>query len=276
MSAFFQILLETLPVYLMLGVGVGICSGMLGLGGGVIIVPTLALVFPLFDISPEILMQLVLGTSLAIIAPTSLASAIAHHRRRAVLWPVVKRLVPSIIVGTLIGAYIADFLPSAWLEKIFGIFIAVVMGRSLFARFSAKQSAEQDAGRLPGPFGMNLMGLVIGSLSSVLGIGGGSITIPFLTACRVDMRNTIACSATCGLFIAISASIGFLITGWGHPSLPDWSTGFIYWPAVLGITLSSIVVAPIGARLAHTLPTGILKLIIASGLIVMGLRMIFS
>lgn len=275
MPTFIQILLETLPVYLLLGVGVGICSGMLGLGGGVIIVPTLALVFPIFGIAEEIQMQLILGTSLAIIAPTSFAAMIAHNRKKAVLWPIVQQLAPMIIVGTFIGAYVAEYLPSELLKQIFGVFIVLAMGRSIVERFM-KKKVQDDASSLPGKTGMNFMGLIIGSFSAILGIGGGSITIPFLTACRVDMKNTIACSVACGLFLATSATIGFLITGWNNPLLPEWSTGFIYWPAVLGIVISSIIVAPIGARIAHAVPTVFLKMVLAVGLVVIGANMILS
>lgn len=275
MPTFIQILLETLPVYLLLGVGVGICSGMLGLGGGVIIVPTLTLIFPIFGIAEEIQMQLILGTSLAIIAPTSFAAMITHNRKKAVLWPVVQQLAPMIIVGTFIGAYVAEYLPSELLKQIFGVFIVLAMGRSIVERFM-KKKVQDDASSLPGKTGMNFMGLIIGSFSAILGIGGGSITVPFLTACRVDMKHTIACSVACGLFIATSATIGFLITGWNNPLLPEWSTGFIYWPAVLGIVISSIIVAPIGARIAHAVPTGFLKMVLAVGLVVIGANMILS
>lgn len=270
-----DMLFDTLPLYLVLGVGVGICSGMLGLGGGIIIVPALALVFPLFNIPNEIMMQMILGTSLAIMVPTSLTSVLAHHRRKAVLWPIVWQLAPMAMVGTFVGAYVADYLPSDVLKQIFGVFIVIAMGRGIVARF-LKKDKKDDASGLPGKAGMRLMGFIIGSFSAILGIGGGSITIPFLTACRVDMRNTIACSSACGLFLATSGSLGFLATGWSNPLLPKGAIGFIYWPAFLGIVLASVFVAPLGARLAHTLPTGILKMILAIGLVVMGIKMVFG
>lgn len=260
--------METLALYLLLGACVGVVAGLFGVGGGLIIVPALLFIFHANGISSAVIMHLAIGTSLATIMITSLSSVRAHHQHGAVLWPVFIKLAPGIVAGTLLGAYIVDQLPSATLRVIFGVFellVAAQMG------FGIKAAPHRQ---LPGWPGMSLAGIIIGKVSAIIGIGGGTLTVPFLVWCNTGIRQAVATSAACGLPIAVAGTLGFVITGWNASALPVWSTGYIYWPAFAGIALASVFFAPLGARLAHTLPADKLKRYFAILLAFLGLRML--
>lgn len=261
--------MELIVSYLAVGIIAGIIAGLLGLGGGIVIVPALLFLFIRQGFPDDILMHLAVATSLATIVVTSLTSAWTHHRHRAVLWNSVKLLVPGIILGSLLGAVIADLLPSDNLRIAFGIFeclVAVQIG------FGFRPSPHRD---LPGSPGMFAAGSGIGTLSTILGIGGGTLTVPFLLWCNVNIRNAVATSAACGFPIALAGSIAMIVTGWDRPELPAGSTGYVYWPAALSILAASALAAPLGARLAHKLPLQTLKRIFAVVLAIIGLRMLF-
>lgn len=261
-------LILLLMAYLLLGMFAGIIGGLLGLGGGIIIVPALLFIYLKLGLQPEILMHLAVATSLATIVFTSISSTIAHHRRDAVIWQQVVLLVPGIILGCILGAAIADFLPSNTLRLLFGLFellVAIQIG------FGIKPSARRQ---LPGKFGMIVTGSVIGTVSTILGIGGGTLTVPFLLWCNVNIRNAVATSAACGLPIAVAGASAMIVAGWDHQYLPDGATGYVYWPAALPVLISSALFAPLGARLAHKLPVTILKRIFAVVLACVGLRML--
>lgn len=262
--------METLLLYLAVGAFAGLLAGLFGVGGGVVIVPALAFSFTAQGMNPEVLMHVAVGTSLATIVVTSLSSIRAHHRRGAVLWPVFLRLTPGIIVGAFIGAAVADLLPGEWLRRIFALFILFVAVQLAFGLRPAPNRS------LPGTAGMALAGAVIGSVSAIVGIGGGSLTVPFLTWCNVHVRNAVATSAAGGFPIAVAGALGFLYQGWGAAGLPEWSSGYLYWPAFAGIVVASTSMAPLGARLAHTLPAATLKRIFALLLAVIGVRMLLG
>lgn len=265
-----EAILLTFLMYLGLGAVVGVMAGLLGVGGGLIIVPTLVWVFHQQQVHPELIMHLVLGTSLATIVITSISSVRAHHQHRAVQWPLVWRLAPGIVCGAWLGAALADLLPSAALMRIFAIFVLSVAAQMILG-------LQPPALRTtPGRWGMGLAGAVIGSISAIVGIGGGSLTVPFLTWCKVSIRQAVATSAACGLPIALAGTIGFMVTGWNAASLPAWSIGYVYVPALLGIASASMLTAPFGARWAHRLPTSTLKKIFAVFLVIIGIRMLLS
>jgi uncharacterized membrane protein YfcA len=261
-------MLEALPIYLAVGAFAGLLAGLFGVGGGLVIVPVLAFVFRAQGVDAAVLMHLAIGTSLATIVFTSLASVHAHHRRGAVLWPVFARLVPGIVLGAWLGAAVADALPGMALRRVFGIFELVVA-----AQLALDLRPAPHRG-LPGPFGTAIAGAVIGAVSAIVGIGGGTLTVPFLTWCNVAMKNAVATSAAAGLPIALAGAIGFLAAGWGEPSRPAGSTGYLYWPALLGIVAASMPMAPFGARLAHSLPGALLKRIFAGFLALLGIAML--
>ncbi|KHD05012.1 membrane protein [Candidatus Thiomargarita nelsonii] len=245
---------------LLVGVIAGTLAGLLGVGGGIIIVPSLVWIF--HNQLPA-LMHIAIGTSLATIVITSISSIIAHHR--AVLWSIVWQLSPGIIVGAFVGAIIANALPTEILRKFFAIFILLVSAQ--LALLPPPASHRQ----LPGKLGLSITGTVIGKMSALVGIGGGSLTVPFLVWCNIPIRNAVATSAACGFPIAVSGMIGFIVTGW-HISGP-WMSGYIYWPAFIAITPATLLFAPLGAKLAHTLPANSLKKLFAVFLAGVGVNM---
>ncbi|GAB6040645.1 sulfite exporter TauE/SafE family protein [Endothiovibrio diazotrophicus] len=257
-----------LLIYLPVGAVVGVIAGMLGVGGGLLIVPVLVWLFTRQGMAPEVVTHVAVGTSLATIVITSIASIRAHHKRGAVAWPTFGALTPGIVSGAFVGAWLAHRLPSGDLGTLFGVFelsVATQMGLALRPR---------PHRTLPGPAGLAAAGGVIGTLSAIVGVGGGTLTVPFLSWCNVEMRRAVATSAACGLPIAIAGAAGFVINGWGAAGLPDWSSGYLYWPAFAGIVAASALTAPAGAWLAHTLPTDLLKRLFALFLLGLGLWMI--
>ena len=257
-------------IYLATGAFAGTMAGLLGVGGGLIIVPILVLSFATQGIAGEVQMHLAVGTSLATIIFTSLSSVSAHHRRGAVVWPTFWAMTPGIIIGALFGAMIARFIPSLSLRTLFGVFELFV---ALQMALSLKPSAHRG---LPGKPGMSGAGAVIGALSALVGVGGGTLTVPFLLWCNVSIQRAIATSAACGLPIAVAGAVGFVISGWGDSQLPAWSSGYLYWPALLGIVSASVLFAPLGAKLAHCLPTVVLKRLFSLLLLALALRMLMT
>ena len=265
-----ELILPTLLFYLVLGAFAGVMAGLLGVGGGLIIVPALAWIFHQQQITETAIMHLAIGTSLATIVVTSISSVRAHHRRGAVLWPTFWRLTPGIVVGAWLGAAVADALSSFVLQKIFALFVLAMAGQM---GFGAKPAPHRD---LPGTPGMLATGGVIGAVSAIVGIGGGSLTVPFLTWCNISIRQAVATSAACGLPIALAGALGFIVTGLNATGLPGWSLGYIYGPALVGIAFVSMLFAPLGAKLAHTLPTETLKKVFAIFLALIGFKMLLG
>lgn len=262
--------METLSLYLLLGAFAGTLAGLLGVGGGLVMVPVLVFIFQGQVMSGTVIMHMALGTSLAIIMLTSLSSIRAHHQRGAVLWFVCGRLTPGIILGALSGAVVADALPDTILKPIFGIFELLV---ALQMWLGVRPSTQRD---VPGWLGMSFAGWVIGSVSAIVGIGGGTLTVPFLTWCRIGIHNAVATSAACGFPIAVAGTLGFIATGWNEAGLPAMSSGYVYWPAFAAVGVASMLFAPLGARLAHTLPADRLKKFFAIFLAVLGVRMLMA
>jgi uncharacterized membrane protein YfcA len=261
--------MEYFWAYLLLGVFSGFIAGLLGVGGGLLIVPVLVGLFSQF--MPEtITMHMAIGTSLMSIVFTSLSSIWAHHRQQKVLWHIVQQLSGGIIIGAILGAIIADYLSSHYLRYIFTIFELFVAWQILF---SLKPNANRS---LPNKWIMLIVGNIIGFVSSILGIGAGTMTTPFLLWCRISLQKAIATSAAVGLPIAIAGSVAFIFIGEFNTARPNWSLGYVYSPALLGILLSSIIVAPLGAVLTHRLPTKPLKKIFALLLIVLAIKLLLD
>lgn len=257
-----------LLLYLVIGALAGTFAGLLGVGGGIIIVPALVFAFQAHGFSPDVLVHMAVGTSLATIVPTSISSVSAHHRHGAVDWPLMGRLTVGIVIGALLGAGLADLMPGHVLRTVFALFALVV---SLQLALRERPAAHRQ---LPGTLGLAAAGLVIGTVSALVGIGGGSMTVPFLAWCNVSMRKAIAVSAACGLPIAVAGSIGFVLTGLRQPHLPPWTTGYLYWPAGAGIAMTSVLFAPLGARLTHRIPATALRRVFAVFLAVVGVRLL--
>ena len=263
-------MLTTYLIYCAIGAVVGILAGLLGVGGGVVIVPMLVFVFSSRGIASDLTMHLALGTSLASIIFTSISSFMAHHRRDAVRWDIVRRIVFGIMTGTFLGSCLASALSTGVLKAFFVAFLYFVSIQLLTDR-------KPDASReLPGRCGMFIAGNTIGFISSLVGIGGGSLSVPFMLWCNVAVHRAIGTSAAIGLPIAAAGAAGYIFNGWGTPGLPQYSAGYVYLPALFGIAAISILTAPLGAALAHRLPIGMLKKVFGVLLILVGTRMLIG
>lgn len=259
-----------LGAYLATGVLSGLLAGLFGVGGGVVVVPALIWVFTHAGVAADWVPHLAVGSSLATIVGTGAASARAHHSRGAVRWDLVLALAPGMVLGAWAGAAVAGFLPGAWLKRIFGVFLVYVGVRMLWP---GAQTVARRA--LPARGGMGLAGAGIGALSALVGIGGGTLTVPFLVRSGLDLRRAVGTSSACGLPLAVAGAVGFVVSGWGREGLPEWSTGFVYWPAVAAVLVASIPVAPLGARLAHALPVVVLRRIFGVLLLTVALRLLW-
>jgi uncharacterized membrane protein YfcA len=243
---------------------------MLGVGGGIVIVPALAWVFSEQGVNDEVVMHLAVGTSLATIVPTAVSSVRAHHQRRAVRWEIVRRMVPGFALGAVCGALVVDALATSVLRSFFGGFVTLV---GLQTAFGLAPSAHRD---VPGRGTLGVVATGIGAISTLVGIGGGNMVAPFLLWCNVPVRNAVATAAAAGLPIAAVGSAGFMLTGLNHTGLPAWSTGFVYWPAFFGVAVMSVLCAPLGARAAHHLPADVLRRSFGVFLILVGSKMLFG
>lgn len=253
---------------LALGGFAGVLAGLLGVGGGLVIVPVLAALYHLQGFESAHLMQLAIGTSLATIMFTSLSSALAHHRRGAVRWRLVAQLSLGIALGGWLGGFLAVWLGGVVLAVLFGVFELVIAAQMLSSY--APRFGHATAG---GPRNV-LAGAVIGAFSALLGIGGGTLTVPWMSWHNIGMRAAVGSSAACGFPIALVGTAGFVISGWGQFGLPPGSSGYVYWPAVAGISLASVLSAPLGARLAHRLDQDLLRRVFALFLASLGVAMI--
>lgn len=254
--------------YLALGAVAGFFAGLLGVGGGAIMVPVLALMFAAQGFPEAHLMHLALGTSMAAIVFTSLSSLRAHHGHGAVLWPIVWAIAPGILIGTFAGAQLASALPTRPLAIFFTVFMSYVAFQML-ANIKPKPARQ-----LPGSLGMFLVGNGIGGISALVAIGGGSLSVPFMTWCNVRMHQAIGTSAAIGLPIALAGTAGYLLGGSGATALPAGSVGYIYLPAMAACVAMSMLTAPLGARAAHKLPVATLKKIFAGVILLLLARML--
>ena len=255
--------------YLLLGACAGVLAGLFGVGGGIIIVPVLVFRFTLQGFDASVLTHLAVGTSLASIIFTSVNAVREHHRRGAVRWPIFAWMAAGILLGAGFGALTAEAISGPHLQKIIGVFALLV---ALQMTLELKPKASRQ---VPGKWGLAAAGGVIGWASAIFGIGGGSLTVPFLTWRSVPMQQAVATSSACGLPIALASALSFMILGWHDPQLPAHSLGFVYLPALLGIALTSMVFARIGARLAHKLSPRLLKRMFAALLFGVGISFLF-
>lgn len=256
-------------LYLLTGAVTGVLSGLFGIGGGIVIVGMLAYLFTQMGFPEAHIMHMALGTSLATIMLTSISSARAHHHKGNVAWPIVRQLALPIVAGTLLGSVLAAQLHSNWLKLIFAIFLLAVATQLLL---NLKPHPHRQ---LPVPWLNSLVGGFIGVISSLVGIGGGTVSVPYLVYCNIDLRRAIGTSSALGLPIAVAGAIGYAANGLGL-NLPPYSLGFIYLPAFAGIAVASVATAPLGARLAHRLPTDVLRRLFGGFLLILGGRMLWG
>ena len=256
-------------IYLLVGAFAGFLAGLFGVGGGAIIVPILIFLFGLQGFDPGILVHMALGTSFATIVFTSLSSVAAHHKLRNIDWTVVWRMFPGLVLGVVLCSILATQLQGGLLQFAIAIFLCSV---SLQMFFELRPKATFD---LPGKVGLFAAGSAIGGASAFFGIAGGSMTVPFLSACGLVMRKAVAISAACGLPVAV---FGALVYGWqgsvGEGELPAYASGYIYWPAFLGIVIASTPMAKIGAKMASELSENVMRRSFAVVLFAVGVRLL--
>ncbi len=259
--------METLALVLA-GALAGTLAGLLGIGGGALIVPVLVLFFERHGVDPNVATQAAIGTSLATIVFTAMSSIRAHHLRGAIRWSVFWQLTPGIAVGAIAGAAIAHSLPGQTLKVLFAIFALLIAAQIARGMTVASQRP------LPSPLWMVLAGGVIGILSSLFGIGGGSMSVPLLTWFSIPAVEAIATASAIGLPIALFGAASYIVAGWNAPGLPPGHLGYVVlWP-FLGIVVASTVFAPLGARLAHRLSQTTLQRLFAAFLTVMAIQLL--
>ncbi len=256
---------------MVLGVFSGFLAGLLGIGGGMVMVPFLVMILDARGFDPGVVIKVAIATSLATIVFTSISSVRAHHKRGAVRWDIVARFAPGLVLGTIVGAQIVGALPARLIAAFFAAFIGWTAWGMLRPKKPPAPGVAQRT--LPGTPGLVTAGGVIGVLSAFLGAGGGFLTIPFLSACNVRIQNAIATSAACGFPIALSATIGYVIAGW-NLDLPDHTFGYVFLPALAIIAPASMLLAPLGARAAHALSVEKMRMVFALVLVALALYML--
>lgn len=242
---------------LLIGTVTGFLAGLLGIGGGMVMVPFVTIILTHRGYPPEYTVKMAVATSLATIAFTSLSSVRAHHKRGAVLWPVVKVLAPGILVGSLLGAQVAHALPG----RLLGIFFAV------FVAFSATQMLlnrkPKPSRTMPGPAATFGVGTAIGGLSALVGAGGAFMSVPFMTWCNIKIHDAVGTSSALGFPIAVAGTLGYIWAGHGLPQMPPGSIGYLYLPGLVIISAASMLMAPVGARTAHRMDIAPLRKVFA-------------
>ncbi len=256
--------------YPILGLFAGFLAGLMGVGGGTILVPALAEIFAHSAIDPSQRMHLALGTSMAIIVFTALSSARAHHAKGAILWPVVASMTPGVLLGTFSNTWVAAQIPSEPLMLFFAFFL-ILIALQMFLGLR-----PQTQRPLPGKVGLFCAAWGIGGVSSLVAIGGGSLIVPFLTWCKVEVRQATGSSAALGFPIALAGALGYMVNGWGATHLPTGAAGYVYLPALVLVASTSVLIAPFGARVAHRVPVARLKKMFAGLLFLIALKMLWS
>lgn len=263
-----------LITFLVIGAFAGFAAGLFGVGGGTIIVPLLFIVFTQMGYDPDVVMHLALGTSLATIVVTSISSLMAHHKNGAVLWPVFKNLAPPMAIGCFFGASIAGLISGLHLQIIVGLFLIWVA----YTMLTDAKTAINSTQTLPSSGQQVAAGSVIGIASAIFGIGGGSLTVPYLNRYGVVMQKAVGTSAACGFPIAVAGALGFIIFGINAEINVPNTIGYVHIYAFIGISIMSFITAKFGAKAAHALSPAMLKkcfavllVIVASFFLVKGL-----
>lgn len=263
-------MITSILIYAVLGSVAGVLAGLLGVGGGIVIVPMLSIAFAMQHFPHEVIMHLALGTSMASIIFTSISSAMAHNRRGAVLWNIVKIITPSILAGTFLGSFFASKIPTQYLQLFFALFL-------LFVSIQMFLGKNPKAARtLPKAFGLSFFGSIIGIISSLVGIGGGTLSVPFMIFHNIELRKAIGTSSAIGIPIAVAGAVGYMVNGLSNSFLPEYSLGYIYLPALIGLVMFSTLTSPFGAKLTHTLPVSRIKKCFALLLLVISIKMLMG
>lgn len=265
--------MEQLLIFLVTGAGAGVLAGLFGVGGGLIMVPALAFVLPHQDVPAAVYMQVAIGTSLAVISATSISSTLAHHRRGGVDWAVFARFAPGLAAGAVAGAFVADILSGDALQRIVGIGALLVGLQMALKREQPSTLAPRTVPATPELLGI---GGVIGLLSAIVGIGGGSLTVPYLSFRGLTMQRAVGTAAASGVPIAWAGATGFALAGWDAAGVPAPHLGYVSLSAFAALAVASVSCAPMGARLAHAISPKTLRRAFAVLLAVVGLRMLLN
>lgn len=253
------------------GVAAGFLAGLLGVGGGIVIVPVLYYLFGILDVPADISMHLAVGTSLATIVPTSIASARAHQRGGSIDGHVLRLIAPGVVLGVIIGTALAGLASGQVLTAIFAVVAFLVA-----INMAIGKKDLQISQKLPGPWGVRAMGVVIGTFSSMMGIGGGTLSVPFLTLFGHPVHKAVGTAAAIGFLIAVPGSIGFVLSGWTVENLPPYAVGYVHLLGFALIVPASVAMAPVGAKVAAGLDRLWLSRAFALFLMITSIRMFIS
>lgn len=262
--------MEWYAAYLLLGAAAGLFGGMFGIGGGTLLVPVLLFVFDAQHFPADHAMHLALGTSMANILFTALASMRKHHQHGAVNWSVVRGITPGILLGTALGAAFASAIAPRMLGLIFALFVLAAATQILL------DVRPHAARQLPGSAGLTSVGVFTGWLSTLVSIGGGTIVVPFLVWCNVPLRHAIGTSAAIGFPVAVGGTLGYIITGMHIEGLPGPHLGYVFLPALFGTAIASVVTAPLGALAAHRVKVGLLRKLFAVLLLALAVKLLLK
>lgn len=248
-----------------IGVGAGILGGLIGVSGGVITIPCLVFLFKLYGFPEASLMQMAVGTSMAAMVFNTLSSMKAHYNQRSINWSLVKWMFPGLLLGCLVGAFVAHLMPGKILQMVFGGFAALL--GIYFYRYRKLPHVSPD--HLPAVHTLNTLGFGVGALSNILGIGGGTLTIPLFIKLKIPMKSAAATSTATGFIISFVGAFSYLFFGLGTNDY-NMTIGYIYLPAFIVLAITTFITAPAGARLSQTLPTHRLKKVFALCLVFTG------
>jgi uncharacterized membrane protein YfcA len=252
-----------------LGIVAGILAGMLGIGGGVVIVPALVLILAAQDFPPEFIVITAVATSLCTIIFTSISAARAQIKRKAVDWTIFKLWAPTVVTGSFLSGFIAARLPAIVLEIGIAVFLLVI------SLIMLSKWVPDPARTMPGKGGTTGLGLFSGILSGLAGIGGGNVMVPLMVFFNVPMQRAVATSSTLGFPLAVVGTLGYVISGWGQSVMP-WSLGYVYLPAVGLIAVFTVLLAPAGVALSHRIPAPILKRCFGGLLLLVAAKMLLD
>ncbi|WP_305462233.1 sulfite exporter TauE/SafE family protein [Photobacterium leiognathi] len=258
----------------LLGSGVGFLAGLLGIGGGLVIVPILSIILLHFAIlPPDQVVIVAIATSLASILFTSTSSAIAHHKNGNVPWELAPWIMTGVALGALISGFLAALLPANVVRMVFAVSVALI---ALKMFYSSTKKDNAKTSNMPNNAVLTFLTTITGSLSAMIGIGGGALLVPLLTFFSLDMKKAIGCASACGIVIALFGSIGYITSGSSYLSISDGFAGFVYLPALFGIVCTSWFTAPLGAKATHHLPVPTIKKIFSVLLLAMATNMAMS
>lgn len=263
-------LLEHSAIYAAIGALIGFFSGLLGIGGGAVQTPLTVLAFEAHGLPRQHIAHIAVATGLASIAFTAVSSTLAHHRYGAVDWKVLRSLMPGLLVGGFAGGFVALLLPRQWLAVLMAVFIS-------YGSLAMVADLRPPANRgLPGPIGLGTLGATVGLMSTLVGAGGAVLIVPALLWFNMPFRRAIGTGAAIGLPIALTGTISHVLAGLDQPDLPPGSLGFVWLPALLPFAFASVILAPLGARLAHRVPVRRLRIGFATVSFLLAMRMVWS